>query len=96
MHPLLKAKLSTRWVRCVGLAGGVVLLAFFLYALSLGPALKLAGRKPGSGQVLPKWIFVVYGPLFTLKARMPQGVENLYERYLDLWCPEPVESGRHE
>lgn len=96
MHPCPKPSLKARWVRCVISAAGVVFVGFLLYALSYGPALKVAGRKPGSGQVLPKWIFVVYGPLFAVKARLPQAVDGLYERYLDLWCPEPIQSHRHE
>jgi len=96
MHPFLKARLNTRWVRCVLAVAGVVFVGCLLYALSFGPALKVVGRKPGSGQALPKWMFVVYGPLFAIKARMPQALDGLYERYLDLWCPEPVHSDSHE
>src|SRR4051812_20555756 len=92
MHPFLKSRLNTRWVRFVLAVVGVVLTVCLLYALSFGPALKVASRHPGSGQALPEWMFVVYGPLIAIKARMPQALEGLYERYLDLWCPEHVRS----
>jgi hypothetical protein len=90
MHPLLKARLSLRWLYRLGLGCCLAVALFFIYALSFGPALKLVGRKPRSGQMLPKWVFVAYGPLFMVQARMPPAVESAYERYLDLWCPEPT------
>ena len=89
MPPLLKARLSLRWLYRLGLGCFMAVALFFIYALSFGPALKLVGRTPGSGQMMPKWVFVAYGPLFTVQARMPPAVESVYERYLDLWCPEP-------
>jgi hypothetical protein len=89
MHPLLKARVSFRWLYRLGVGCCIAVALFLIYVLSFGPALKLIGRKPGSGQMLPKWVFVVYGPLFTAKAHVPSAVDSLYERYLDLWCPEP-------
>jgi hypothetical protein len=50
--------------------------------------MKLSGRKSGSKQVWPKWIYQAYDPLFRVKARMPRALDSLYERYLDLWYPE--------
>ena len=89
MHPLLKARVSFRWLYRLGLGCCIAIALFLVYALSFGPALALIGRKPGSGQMLPRWVFVAYGPLFTVQGQMPSALESLYERYLDLWCPEP-------
>jgi len=67
--------------------------ACLVYALSFGPALRIARRGAVPGQVLPKWVYVTYGPLFRAKALLPQQIQDVYERYLDLWVPEPVSTG---
>ena len=89
MHPLLKARVSFRWLHRLALGCCIAVALFFVYALSLGPAMKLSGRKPGSKQVWPKWMYVAYDPLYRVKAHAPPAVEDLYDRYLDLWYPEP-------
>jgi hypothetical protein len=88
MRPPLKARVRFTWLNRLGLCCCIAAAQFFIYALSFGPALKVVCRRPGSGQALPKWVYVVYGPLFAAQARMPAALENLYERYLDVWCPE--------
>ena len=89
MHPLLKTRVSFRWLYRLGVGCCIAMVVFLAYALSLGPAMKLSGRKPGSMQMWPKWIYVAYGPLFRVKGQMPPAIDGLYERYLDLWYPEP-------
>jgi hypothetical protein len=90
MHPLLKTRVSFRWAYRLGLGCCIAVVLFLAYALSLGPAMRLSGRKPGSMQVWPKWVYVAYGPLFKVKGQMPGAVDSLYERYLDWWYPEPT------
>ena len=90
MHPLLKTRVSFRWLYRLGLGCCIAFVLFLAYALSLGPAMKLSGRKPGSLQVWPKWIYVAYAPLFKVRGQVPEVVDGLYERYLDWWYPEPT------
>lgn len=88
MHAFLKTRLNFGWLDRVAIVCSIAVVLFLVYALSLGPAIKLSGRKRGSGQMWPKWS-VAYDPVFRLKTHMPVPVERLYERYLDLWYSEP-------
>jgi hypothetical protein len=96
MDPLLKARVSFRWLYRPTFGCCVALVLFFVYALSFGPALKFSGREPGSRLMLPRWMYVTYAPLFAVKARLPSAVDGAYEHYLDFWYPQPVYSDRHE
>jgi len=59
-------------------AGWIIVFLLLLYALSVGPALKLCGSKP------PAALQVCYAPLEYLY-RHVSIVEKFYDWYLKLW-----------
>ena len=83
MKQLLQRKVDSTYLRK---AASLILWAaciFLVYALSLGPALKLSGVNASTGMAtLPKWVRVFYFPL--LHSRIAP-LNNVLDRYVELW-----------
>lgn len=83
MRQLLQRKVDSIYFRKVANLTLWAACIFLVYALSLGPALKLSGVKASKGMTtLPIWVRVFYFPL--LHSRISP-LNNVLDRYVELW-----------
>ena len=82
-RPTLPKDVASTYLRK---AGSIVLWSvsiFLVYALSLGPALKLSGVNASTSKAaLPKWVYVFYYPLLNSGVAP---LNNALDRYVQLW-----------